>query len=92
LPTGEVDIVKIAYQNFISTFEQRPTIRTVFPLSLGELEAVVGDIVPARGVFAEAVKMQTHHPHLHDRAKRRAKCLNAILAAPCLNFCLPRAA
>jgi F-type H+-transporting ATPase subunit gamma len=49
----ETDVVKIAYQNLISTFEQRPTIRTVFPLSLGELEAVVRDIVPARGVFSK---------------------------------------
>ncbi len=40
----EVDVVKVAYQNFISTFEQRPTLRTVFPLSLSELETVVGDI------------------------------------------------
>lgn len=43
-----VDVVKIAYQNFISTFEQRPTLRIVFPLSLPELQKVVGDIVPAR--------------------------------------------
>lgn len=51
--TGSVDVVKIAYQNFVSTFEQRPTIRTVFPLSLTELEGVVRDILPARGVFAD---------------------------------------
>lgn len=48
-----VDVVKIAYQNFKSTFEQRPTIRTVFPLSLEELAAVVGDIVPKAGKYAE---------------------------------------
>lgn len=47
-----VDMVKIAYQNFISTFEQRPTVRTIFPLSLQELQKVVGDIVPARGALA----------------------------------------
>lgn len=41
---ARVDVVKIAYQNFISTFEQRPTIRTVFPLSLQELQHVVSDI------------------------------------------------
>ncbi len=46
--SAEVDVVKIAYQNFFSTFEQRPTIRTIFPLTLGELSQVVGDIVPAR--------------------------------------------
>ena len=50
---GQCDVVKIAYQNFISTFEQRPTLRTVFPLSLEELSKVVGDIVPKRGAFAE---------------------------------------
>ncbi|MDO8518398.1 MAG: ATP synthase F1 subunit gamma [bacterium] len=50
--TGAVDVVKIAYQNFVSTFEQRPTLRTIFPLSLDELQQVVSDIVPARGVFA----------------------------------------
>ena len=50
--SGEYKVVKIAYQNFISTFEQRPTLRTVFPLSLADLERVVGDITPAKGAFA----------------------------------------
>ena len=49
---GETDIVRIGYQNFISTFEQRPTLRTMFPLSLGELSKVVEDITPQKGVFA----------------------------------------
>lgn len=47
------DVVKIVYQNFLSTFEQRPTVRTLFPLSVEELQHVVADIVPARGVFAQ---------------------------------------
>lgn len=46
---GEVDAVKVIYQNFVSTFEQRPTLRTVFPLSLEELQKVVDDIVVKRG-------------------------------------------
>ncbi|HET9641254.1 MAG TPA: ATP synthase F1 subunit gamma [Candidatus Paceibacterota bacterium] len=50
---GNTDLVRIAYQNFISTFEQRPTIRTIFPLSLTELAKVVADITPAKGKFAE---------------------------------------
>ncbi len=49
---GTVGQVKVAYQNFISTFEQRPTLRTIFPLSLQELSLVVSDIVPARGAYA----------------------------------------
>ena len=48
-----VDEVKIAYQNFRSTFEQLPILRTIFPLSLEELQKVVHDILPARGVFSE---------------------------------------
>lgn len=51
--SGAADVVKVAYQNFISTFEQRPTLRTVFPLSLPELQAVVHDITPARGKFSD---------------------------------------
>jgi len=50
--SGAVDEVIIAYQNFISTFEQRPTLRTLFPLSLKELQKVVQDIVPAKGAMA----------------------------------------
>ena len=38
--SGAVDQVKVVYQNFVSTFEQRATLRTVFPLSLEELERV----------------------------------------------------
>ena len=51
--SGATDLVKIVYQNFFSTFEQRPTLRTIFPLSLTELSQVVTDIVPKRGVFSE---------------------------------------
>jgi len=50
--TDGVDEVKIVYQNFVSTFEQRPVVRSIFPLSLNELQKVVGDISPRRGAFA----------------------------------------
>ncbi len=51
---GQYRFIKVAYQNFVSTFEQRPTLRTVFPLAVEELSKVVADIVPAKGVYAEA--------------------------------------
>ena len=50
---GEYDAVKIAYQHFISTFEQKPKLRTVFPLSLEPLQKMVRDILPKHGKFAE---------------------------------------
>jgi F-type H+-transporting ATPase subunit gamma len=75
---GEVSAVKIAYQNFISTFEQRPTLRTVFPLTLGELSQVVGDIVPAKGVFAEVVDAEKI-PTTYTVEPSEGEVLNAIL-------------
>jgi F-type H+-transporting ATPase subunit gamma len=74
---AEVDVVKIAYQNFISTFEQRPTLRTVFPLSLEELKTVVSDIVPARGAFAEAEAPEA--PHTYTIEPSEGDILNAII-------------
>jgi F-type H+-transporting ATPase subunit gamma len=74
---GEVGTVKIAYQNFVSTFEQRPTIRTIFPLSLEELSAVVGDIVPARGVFSEEAPVE--RPATYTVEPGEAQVLDAVL-------------
>jgi F-type H+-transporting ATPase subunit gamma len=74
---GSVNIVKIAYQNFISTFEQRPTVRTVFPLMLSELEAVVSDITPKRGAFAEREVSITAAPYTIEPSE--AEVFDAIL-------------
>lgn len=49
---GTVGAVKLAYQNFVSTLEQKPALRTVLPLSKDELASVVADIAPARGMYA----------------------------------------
>ncbi len=50
---GQADRVSVAYQNFLSTFEQRPVVRQIFPLALEELRAVVGDIIPRHGQYAQ---------------------------------------
>lgn len=57
-----VDTVRVAYQSFISTFEQRPTVRTMLPFSLSQLSAIVSDIVPAKGKFSSEEKTITA-PH-----------------------------
>lgn len=74
---GETDVVHIAYQNLISTFEQRPTVRTMFPLSLGELEAVVRDIVPVRGVFSSP--QDESKPQSYTTEPSDEEVLSAIL-------------
>ncbi len=73
-----VDRVKIVYQNFISTFEQRPTLRAVFPLSAEDLQKVVDDILPAKGAFSNIrtsdVRVSTYTLEPSDK-----EVLNAIL-------------
>ncbi len=63
------DTVKVSYQHFWSTFEQRPTIRTIFPLTLSELEKVVVDILPknhpAQQESAVAPHAYTIEPNEH---------------------------
>jgi F-type H+-transporting ATPase subunit gamma len=75
-----VDLVKICYQNFVSTFEQRPTLRTVFPLSLDELNKVVGDIVPARGAYADQGKLAAaNNPQVYTLEPSEVEVLNRIV-------------
>lgn len=74
---GVVDVVKVAYQNFRSTFEQRPTLRTIFPLSLAELEQVVADILPARGALADAKDVS--HPSVYTIEPSEEEVLSALL-------------
>ena len=76
-----VDQVKIVYQNFVSTFEQRPTLRSVFPLSVEDLRAVVGDILPTKGAFAESSKTRTSDVLVSSYTiePSDAEVLNAIL-------------
>ncbi len=61
---GEVGVVKVAFQNFISTLEQKPALYTMFPLSLEEFSKVVDGITPSRGTFA---------------ARKRAYCFSGKL-------------
>jgi len=53
------DEVVVAYSNFKSTFEQIPTLRTLLPLSVIELEKLVADIPPEKGKFSEAQKIES---------------------------------
>ena len=76
--SASVDEVKIAYQNFRSTFEQLPILRVIFPLSLAELQKVVGDIIPAKGVFSHT-QNGIVVPKTYVVEPSQTKVLNAIL-------------
>jgi len=60
--SGAVDTVRIVYQGFISTFEQKPSVRQMLPLSLLALNALVNEIVPARGKFANVPLVELTAP------------------------------
>jgi len=48
----EVGQAYVAYQNFISTFEQHPTIRRIIPITPSSIAEMVEGIRPARGKYA----------------------------------------
>lgn len=52
---GTYSQVRVVYQNFISTFEQTPTVRKVLPLDPAEIEFVMQGIKPKNGKWSEEV-------------------------------------
>jgi len=50
---GTYGSVQILYQNFLSTFEQAPKVRTVLPLQASEISSLVEDIKPKKGKFSD---------------------------------------
>jgi len=75
---GAFDRVNIVYQNFVSTFEQRPTLRTVFPLSAEDLRSVVGDILPTKGAFSGNSEL-LDSPQTYTLEPSDTEVLNGIL-------------
>lgn len=49
---GEIGTAIIAYQNFVSTFEQQPTVRQIIPITAELMRETVSGIRPARGKYA----------------------------------------
>lgn len=60
---GELGACFIAYQNFISTFEQEPSVRQIVPVTPQMLSEFVAGIRPARGKYA---------PHSEERSSAPA--------------------
>ena len=50
---GRYKNVHIVYQNFKSTFEQRATLRHILPIHKDEVRAMIEDILPKHGRYAE---------------------------------------
>ena len=57
--TGMYKRVRIVYQQFASTFEQKATIRQVLPISQEAVRAMIHDILPKQGKFSETARTQS---------------------------------
>ena len=55
---GEYDECVVIYTNFRSTFEQEPSVRTLLPLSVDNLETMIKGITPEKGKFADQKKSE----------------------------------
>ncbi len=49
---GKIGTVLIGYQNFISTFEQEPTVRQIVPIKREMMRGIIAGIRPAKGKYA----------------------------------------
>ncbi len=59
---GEVGACLVFYQNFISTFEQQPTVRQIIPITPAMMKEMVDGIRPARGRYAPRKDENGHAP------------------------------
>ncbi len=50
--SGEITSCVIAYMNFLSTFEQKPVLRQILPLTPEMISEMVNGIVPVKGKYA----------------------------------------
>jgi len=61
---GEIGSVYVAYQNFISTFEQQPTVRQIVPVKPDMMREVIAGIRPARGKYSPATGTSETSPKI----------------------------
>ena len=62
LAREDIGAVLVGYQNFISTFEQQPTVRQIVPITAEELKNMVAGIRPAKGKYAPHHSEDFSHP------------------------------
>jgi F-type H+-transporting ATPase subunit gamma len=59
---SDISSVYIAYQNFVSTFEQIPTVHDIVPITAEKMKTIVQGIRPARGRYAPTTSEESLPP------------------------------
>lgn len=60
--TGTIGSCFVVYQNFISTFEQQPSVRQLIPITKEMISEMIAGIRPARGKYAPQQSGEVVHP------------------------------
>ena len=58
----EIGACFVAYQNFVSTFEQEPVVRQIIPITPSMVKEIVAGIRPARGKYAPQIEVKPQSP------------------------------
>ena len=61
----DISSVLVAYQNFVSTFEQHPTVRQIVPIQPDTMQEIVKGIRPAKGKYAPHHVEDFAHPAVY---------------------------
>ena len=57
---GEIGSCIVVYQNFLSTFEQKPEVRQIIPITKDAIREIVTGIRPAKGRYSPPQKHREH--------------------------------
>src|SRR3989344_8375450 len=75
----DVASVLVAYQNFISTFEQHPAVRQIVPIRPEMMREIIANIRPARGKYAPHHAEDLTHPAAYTIEPDPDSVLDALL-------------
>lgn len=82
---GEIGTAIVSYQNFVSTFEQEPTIRQIVPITADAMRETVAGIRPARGKYAPSGEAPVDAPASYE-IEPDADAVLAVLLPKLLNI------
>ncbi len=81
---GEIGSAVLVYMNFLSTFEQKPVVRQIIPVTPETIREMVAGIVPAKGKYAGVGQGETR-PHSYT-IEPSAEAIVKVLIPRLLNI------
>lgn len=75
----DITHVLVVYQNFISSFEQEPTVHEIVPIKRESMQKIVQGIRPARGKYAPSKTERTEAPAAYTVEPDADAVLNVLL-------------